>query len=144
VIGRFAVDFVVTRSGDDWTAYAIEINLRKGGTTHPFQMLQFLTNGFYDPEDGVFRTQDGQPRFYYASDNLRKDAYRRLTPDDVIEVSVEQGLHFDASTQQGVAFSLLGCVSEHGKLGLTAIGNSPAKSQELFDRAVGALDEAAG
>jgi len=144
VIGRFAVDFVVTREGGDWKAYAIEINLRKGGTTHPFQMLQFLTNGCYNPEDGVFRTQDGQPRFYYASDNLRKDAYRRLTPDDVIEVSVEQGLHFDASTQQGVAFSLLGCVSEHGKLGLTAIGNSPDKSQELFDRAVEALDEAAG
>jgi len=143
VIGRFAVDFVVTRRDQEWIPYAIEINLRKGGTTHPFQMLQFLTNGFYNAEDGVFRTQDGQPRYYYASDNLHKPAYRRLTPDDVIEVSVEHGLHFDASTQQGVAFSLLGCVAEHGKVGLTAIGNSPERSQELFDSAVQALDEAA-
>src|SRR5947207_9873037 len=44
VIGRFAIDFVVTRVHDNapWQTYAIEINLRKGGTTHPFLTLQFL------------------------------------------------------------------------------------------------------
>src|SRR5205823_3717303 len=36
VIGRFALDFVVVRSNGKWDPYAIEINLRKGGTTHPF------------------------------------------------------------------------------------------------------------
>ena len=36
VVGRFAVDFFVVRRGDHWEPYAIEINLRKGGTTHPF------------------------------------------------------------------------------------------------------------
>src|SRR5947208_3077421 len=38
VIGRFAIDFVVTRADKNapWENYAIEINLRKGGTTHPF------------------------------------------------------------------------------------------------------------
>ena len=43
VLGRFGVDFVRCRSAGGWQHYAIEINLRKGGTTHPFQMLQFLT-----------------------------------------------------------------------------------------------------
>ena len=33
---------------DAWTSYAIELNLRKGGTTHPFLTLQFLTDGRYD------------------------------------------------------------------------------------------------
>src|SRR5947199_592920 len=42
VIGRFALDFVVVRSNGKWEPYAIEINLRKGGTTHPFLTLQFL------------------------------------------------------------------------------------------------------
>src|SRR6266542_2757358 len=42
VIGRFALDFVVVRSTGKWEPYAIEINLRKGGTTHPFLTLQFL------------------------------------------------------------------------------------------------------
>src|SRR4029078_11832081 len=36
VIGRFALDFVVVRAKNGkWEPYAIEINLRKGGTTHP-------------------------------------------------------------------------------------------------------------
>jgi hypothetical protein len=49
VIGRFAVDFVTVRDdAGTWTPYAIEINLRKGGTTHPFLTLQFLTDGSYD------------------------------------------------------------------------------------------------
>jgi len=40
VLGRFAVDFVVVRGdNDEWQSYAIEINLRLGGTTHPFQIL---------------------------------------------------------------------------------------------------------
>src|SRR5216117_3740244 len=45
VIGRFALDFVVVRAKNGkWEPYAIEINLRKGGTTHPFLTLQFLTD----------------------------------------------------------------------------------------------------
>ncbi len=106
-------------------------------------MLQFLTDGVYDPEDGLFRTQTGQPRYYYATDNVQKDAYRRLTPDDVVEISVEHGLHFDPASQQGIAFSLLGCVAEHGKLGITAIGDSPERSLLLYQRAVEALDDGA-
>ena len=44
VLGRFAVDFVVVQDETGaWTPYAIELNLRKGGTTHPFLTLQFLT-----------------------------------------------------------------------------------------------------
>ena len=49
VVGRFAIDFVVVRTQARWAVYAIEVNLRKGGTTHPFLTLQFLTNGTYDP-----------------------------------------------------------------------------------------------
>jgi hypothetical protein len=49
VLGRFAVDFVVVQDeSGGWTPYAIELNLRKGGTTHPFLTLQFLTDGTYD------------------------------------------------------------------------------------------------
>src|SRR6185436_3491640 len=55
VLGRFAIDFVVARrQAREWATYAIEINLRKGGTTHPFLTLQFLTDGRYDPASGVF------------------------------------------------------------------------------------------
>ena len=42
-LGRFAIDFISVKKPDGkWDHYAIEINLRKGGTTHPFLLLQFL------------------------------------------------------------------------------------------------------
>ena len=49
VIGRCAVDFVAVRQDDAWQPYAIEINLRCGGTTHPFMAISTLTDGVYDP-----------------------------------------------------------------------------------------------
>src|SRR5690606_16933176 len=69
-LGRFGVDFVSVRRPEGWAHYAIEINLRKGGTTHPYLMLEFLTDGHYDEATGDFLPLDGQPRHYYASDNL--------------------------------------------------------------------------
>ena len=53
VIGRSAVDFVVLRdAGGGWNPYAVEINLRSGGTTHPFAALALLTGGGYDARRG--------------------------------------------------------------------------------------------
>ena len=62
VLGRFAIDFVVVRDGAGWRSYAIEINLRKGGTTHPFLTMQFLTNGRYDPDLALFATPAGREK----------------------------------------------------------------------------------
>src|SRR4051812_4771827 len=61
VIGRFALDFVAVRDdAGEWQASAIEINLRKGGTTHPFLTLQFLTDGTYDPDAATFTAPSGK------------------------------------------------------------------------------------
>ena len=43
-----------TRTGG-WRAYAIEVNLRNGGTTHPLAALELLSGGAYDPESATFR-----------------------------------------------------------------------------------------
>src|SRR5262249_17141676 len=87
VIGRFALDFVVVRSKNGkWEPYAIEINLRKGGTTHPFLTLQFLTDGTYNPETGIFTAPNGQQKFFVASDHLESPHYRTLTPDDLFDI----------------------------------------------------------
>lgn len=40
--------------------YALEINLRQGGTTHPIMTLRLLTGGVYEAETGRFRAEDGQ------------------------------------------------------------------------------------
>ena len=52
VLGRFGIDFMSIKQNDIWQHYAIEINLRKGGTTHPFLMLQILNNGSYIQDTG--------------------------------------------------------------------------------------------
>jgi PGM1 C-terminal domain len=143
VLGRFGVDFVSVPKGNGWDHYAIEINLRKGGTTHTFMTLQFLTDGTYDAMTGLFRTPAGLPRYYYASDNLQSAAYRRLTPDDLIDIAVDHGIHFDGATQQGVAFHLIGAISEFGKLGMVCVADTPIGAYELYRRTVSVLDREA-
>lgn len=141
VIGRFAVDFVAVRSGGCWEPYAIELNLRKGGTTHPFLTLQFLTDGRYDPETGVFTAPSGREKHFVASDHVESPLYRSLTPDDLFDIAVRRGLHFDQSRQTGVVFHMMSALGEHGRTGLTAVAESPAGADALYDRVVSVLDE---
>ena len=80
-LGRFAVDFVVVRGADgEWSSYAIELNLRKGGTTHPFLTLQFLTDGRYDPVTALFVTPRGHEKHLVATDHLESEDLRGLMP----------------------------------------------------------------
>lgn len=142
VVGRFGVDFVSVPEDEGWRHYAIEINLRKGGTTLPYLMLEFLTEGTYQREDGRFFTPTGGVRTYYATDNLVQEAYRGLDPADVIDMAVLEGLHFDATSQQGLVFHLLGAVTQHGKIGMVSISDKRKKARRQYDQAVAKLDEA--
>src|SRR5438045_635764 len=145
VIGRFALDFVVTRAQDtaSWQTYAIEINLRKGGTTHPFLTLQFLTGGHYNPESATFIAPNGHKKFLVASDHLESPRYRGFTPDDLFDLAVRRGLHFGQVRQTGVVFHMLSALGSAGRLGLTAVGNSPEEAQSIFGEAKSVLDEEA-
>ncbi|MFT4621373.1 MAG: hypothetical protein ACI8PZ_000025 [Myxococcota bacterium] len=140
VIGRFAADFVSVRTPGGWQHSAIEINLRKGGTTHPFLMLQYLTDGEVDPATGLFHTPGGQSRYYRATDNLCSPAYAGLTPHDLIDLTVCNRLHFHGPRQEGTVFHLIGALSEFGKLGMVCIGPTPEAADSLFDRTVAVLD----
>ena len=122
MIGRFAMDFVAVRDADGgWEPYAIELNLRKGGTTHPFLTLQFLTDGAYDSEAAVFTAPSGKQKFFVASDHVESPAYRALTADDLFDLAVRTGLHFDQSRQTGVVFHMMSALGEWGRTGLTAV-----------------------
>jgi hypothetical protein len=142
-MGRFAIDFISVRRGDDWEHAAIEINLRKGGTTHPYLILRFLTDGAYDANDGLYCTPTAKPCYYYASDNLQSLAYKGLTPDDLIDIAVNNGLHFDGASQQGVVFHLIGALSQYGKLGTVCIGDSHESAREFYRETVSVLDREA-
>lgn len=139
---RFGVDFVAVQlPNGSWDFQAIEINLRKGGTTHPFMTLKFLTNGRYNLSTGLFYSQQGRPKYYVATDNLQKDRYRGLLPNDLMDIIAHQRLHFDTGTETGTVFHLMGCLSEFGKLGLTSIGDSPQQAEDIYQKVVNVLDD---
>jgi PGM1 C-terminal domain len=144
VIGRFAIDFVVVRRHDGhWDDYAIELNLRKGGTTHPFLTLQFLTDGSYNPKTATFKAPSGREKYFVASDHVDSPLYRSLTPDDVFDMAIRKGLHFNQSTQIGVVFHMMSALAEHGRVGFTAVGESHKHAYSIYERTIATLNEEA-
>lgn len=140
---RYGVDFIASRQPnglEEWDLQAIEINLRKGGTTHPFMTLKLLTNGIYDYSTGLFYSQHDKEKYYISSDNLQKSAYQGLLPNDLMDIIAKHRLHFDSSTETGTVFHLMGALSEFGKLGLTCIGNSWTEVEDLYRKVEQVLD----
>ena len=141
VIGRFGIDFLLTRAkGGEWESNALEINLRMGGTTPPYHALEFLTSGELSPETGIFCAPTGQEKFYSATDNLKSPAYRGLLPEDLFDISIRHKIQYQPDSGTGVLFYMIGALSEYGKIGMTCIGNSAEQANELFRRTVVILD----
>ncbi len=151
VLGRFAVDFISVKEkearpdgsvGRGWKHYPIEINLRKGGTTHPFLMLQFLTDGIYNENEGKYYTSKGSlVRYYFCSDNLKNEKYKGLSPHDLIDIAMVNDLHYDGTSQEGVMFHLIGALSQYGKLGVVCIGSTPERAREFYAKIVAVLEK---
>jgi hypothetical protein len=71
---------------------------------------------------------------YIATDNFIDARLRGLLPVDLIDAVADAGLHFDALRESGSVFHLLGCLSEHGKLGMTCIGTSLEQAEKVYAR----------
>jgi hypothetical protein len=139
-VGRISVDFAATRSPrGHWDVYALEINLRKGGTTHPYSVLRHLAPGCYEPGPGLWVTEDGQRRFYESTDNLLDPGWLGRPAGSVIRTVAEAGLQFDPGKRTGVVLHMLSCLAIDGRLGLTAIGESAEHASALYGATVDAL-----
>ncbi len=140
-VGRVGVDFIAVE--DDrgaWSRYAIEINLRMTGTTHPIMTMKLLNDGNYDPDHGLYVTHRGEPRFYVSTDTLMAPHYRGLLPEDLLDLAAVHQLHYQPWNETGVVFHLMGALSQFGKLGLTAIGASMSEAERFYERAREVLD----
>ena len=145
VVGRYGIDFVVTQSlSGQWKPYAIEINLRNGGTTHPFLTLSALTDGDYDPQTNEFRSATGQAKYYVATDHLEAPEYARLTPDDLLDLVPRRALLWQSGLQTGIAFYMISALAVAGRVGLTAIGDTPGQAEELYAWVRNVMDEESG
>jgi hypothetical protein len=141
VVSRFSVDFLVRRrAGESPEVHALEINLRMGGTTHPFLALRFLSGGSLQETTGLFFSPRGRAQYYRSTDNLCDERYRGLLPEDLVDILTVNRLHYDHESESGVLFHMMGALSQHGKMGLTAIGGSREEAEALYARTVAILD----
>ena len=143
VIGRAGVDFATVRREGSWETYALEVNLRCGGTTHPLFALTSLTDGAYDPLAGEWRARNGDIKHYAATDHLDSPAYQSLTPDDLLDVVAEKGLGWDADREVGVVLHMVSAIAVAGRIGLTAIGDTLDEARQRYYGVKAAVDVAA-
>ncbi|MGH3508079.1 MAG: peptide ligase PGM1-related protein [Nocardioidaceae bacterium] len=130
--GRVGLDFMARPlKGGGVETLALEINLRKGGTTHPFTALRCLVPGRYDAETVRWVTADGKPRYYSATDNLQRDSWLGLSVPDVLAAVQAAGLSFDPQRGTGVVLHMVSCLAVDGRLGVIAIATSPAEADAL-------------
>ncbi|MET0740734.1 MAG: peptide ligase PGM1-related protein, partial [Candidatus Nanopelagicales bacterium] len=136
VTGRASIDFAAAREGAGrWAVYALEVNLRKGGTTHPYAALRNLVPGRYDPRAGTWVARDGSPRAYVCTDNLLDPSWIGMEPSAFFDAVTTGGCRFDHRTGTGVVLHMLSGLGIDGRIGLTAIAGTPDLAQALFGRA---------
>src|SRR3954452_7719827 len=123
VVGAFGIDFVLVPGAEGYDIRLSEINLRMGGTTHPFWMARLVTGGIYDPSTGEL-VAGGRAKSYVASDNVKGTALLGRTPAEVIAEVEGAGLAFDQARGTGATLHLLGALPAFGKMGVTCIADS--------------------
>ena len=121
---------------------ALEINLRMGGTTHPYLALQFLTGGAPRHGDRACSCRSSGQREVLPRHRqpATPSAIAGLLPEDLVDILTINKLHYSHRTESGVLFHLIGALSEFGKLGLTAIGNDDDEVAGIYDKAIEVLD----
>ena len=134
-IGRFSVDFAVVQDElGMWQVHALEMNLRKGGTTHPYVALRHLVPGRYDFATGRWVCDDNTERCYVSTDNLVDASWLGLDPVRLLGELGHHDLLFNSTRRTGIVPHMLACLAVDGRYGVTAIGTSPRHAQDLFER----------
>ena len=80
-------------------------------------------------------TPTGREKHLVATDHLESPDLRGLTIDDLFDIVARHGLHFEPGRQTGVVFNMISCLTEHGRVGLTAVGDTPAEADATYKRA---------
>jgi hypothetical protein len=144
-VGRIGVDFVAVRRPDGWALHALDLNLRKGGTTYPFAALRHIVPGRYDAEAGRWVARsDGRPRCYRSSDAVLSPRWTGMDPATAIRAVDRAGLSFQHDSGTGVVLHMMSALGFDGRIGVTAIGRTATDADHLFAAVPHVLDAAAG
>ena len=143
VMGSFGIDFIVVPEDHGHRVFLSEINLRMGGTTHPFWMTRLATGGSYDPSTGELLAR-GRATSYVATDNLKSEHLVGMGPGQVIDVVHRAGIAYDGRAAAGASLHLLGAVPRFGKMGATCISSSVDEASRLYQRLVDTIQSLNG
>jgi hypothetical protein len=91
----------------------------------------------------VFEAPSGREKCFVASDHIQSPLYRTFTPDDLFDIVIRHGLHFDQTRQTGVVLHMLASLAENGRIGATAVGDTPDQAERLLARLQAVLAEEA-
>jgi len=143
VVGRFGVDFVVAKRATGWVPYAVEINLREGGTSHPYGALSLLTGGSLDERKVCFTTPSGQIKHYFAIDWLIAPDYAAIGLNTFLDASSAAGLDWNPDSQTGAIYFMLRGLENRGWIGVVTIENSADHAHDTYLKVVRLLDRLA-
>ncbi|QNP68124.1 hypothetical protein IAG44_00645 [Streptomyces roseirectus] len=136
VHGHAGVDFLATRDA----LYAVEVNLRQTGSTHPNRTVRAVLPLAPAPP-GRLVTRDGRPVHFRATDSVLSPASKGTSPASLIAaLNASPALRLDPGAGRGVVPHLWPALERHGKLGATAIGRSAEECDELLREFAELLD----
>lgn len=126
--GIVSIDFLLTgsRAGSgpiEQDLWAIEINARKGATTHPYFWTRTLTGATYDADRGILHA-NGRETVYRSAEYVASPRLAHLSGSQILELIRRADLEYDPATRKGVLVHMLSCARLHRKIGVTAIANT--------------------
>ena len=144
VIGRFAVDFVTVRD-DAAAGRRTPSSLTSARAAPPTPSSRCSSSPAASTTARRALRDPARTREAPGRDRpLRgRPALKALTLDDLFDAVATSGLHFDASVQTGVVLHMISCITECGRLGITAVGDSAEHAWEVYEEAQRVLLEEA-
>lgn len=137
MIGHFGIDFIVVKNenSNKIKTYPIEINLRKGGTTHPFRIAYYLTRARYNNKEGLLKCGK-VPIHYLAMDLIESDKYCGSDPMKLVRLVRKSKISFNENTKKGALVYMPGLVQKYGKFGAICIGHSDEEAKILYNKMI--------
>jgi hypothetical protein len=124
--GTFGVDFVVSADGQ---LAAVEINLRKVGSSHVVATVEALT-GARVGADGQLHSAMGDVHYVHRR-LYQPDVLRGHDPLEMVARLERKSLLYDAERGSGVVFHMLGAIPECGYVEVTNIARSAAEARSV-------------
>ena len=139
VRGRAAFDFFEVQANGKKDFVVGEVNIREGGTTHAWEILQRQLDAYQDPVTGVMKnTATGLPIYYVMTDAFEAPWLKGFSAEQFLK-RLQKSPHwpqlkYRRHSGQGIQFHMLKGIGEFGKVAYTASATTPEKAQQLFEQ----------